>query len=75
MELNDCVKVILTQRGADIVNTVNSGYKERAPILEWKTDYKAGDTYKTELWDICAMFGPFSRWGAEATFTQLEKDK
>ena len=75
MELNDCIKVTLTQRGADILNTRFAGCNERMPGLDWKTDYKRGDCYKSELWDICAIFGPYLYWGAVPVFTDLEIDK
>lgn len=75
MELNDCVKVILTQRGADILNAMNSNYKEQIPSLNWRTDYKDGDTYKTSLWSLFADFGNYMCAGAEITFTKLEYDK
>ena len=75
MELNDHVKVILTQRGADILNTINANYKKQLPTYTWMTDYKAGDTYRTELWNLFTIFGPFAYYGAHNSFTNLEYDR
>lgn len=75
MELNDKVKYILTQKGADVINKENKEMREligkdTAPYL--RTDYKEGDVYCTQLWDLFMMFGPYTCAGAEILFTDLE---
>lgn len=72
MELSDTVLIKLTAFGADILNDINAQMQRHCPDLNWKTDYKAGDYYKTELWSLFNDFGENCCAGSEIVFTNLE---
>ncbi len=73
MELNDNVQVTLTERGAKILNETNASMKLLCPNMNWKTDYKGGDEYSTQLWDIIGQFGSCCSAGSELVFTSLKE--
>ncbi len=74
--VNDYVKVELTQLGADILNRNNA--KSNASMtfvgidLALKTDYKAGEWYKDQFLDILRLFGDYFILGSEAPFMYYE---
>ena len=73
MELNDVVEVTLTQEGANIINKGNKASISYFPSLKLRTDYKAGDKYKTELHDLFYKFEVHCCPDNELLFTNLTK--
>lgn len=61
IDLNDTVSVELTEWGATYLNAMNT-FKEMTTPQEchYKTDYKAGDVYKKQLWQLILRV---QRWG------------
>lgn len=74
MELNDIVQVKLTERGAKIINEQNASLKLTNPSLSFKTDYKKGDIYRNELWEVFRNFGNSCYMGVELPFVNLIKE-
>lgn len=74
--VNDYVKVELTQLGADILNRHNARSNESMTFvgidLALKVDYKAGDWYKDQFWSILRLFGDYFILGSEAPFMYYE---
>ena len=66
--------MILTEDGARVLNLNAQEIMDKYPLVQLKNDYKEGDVYKTELWQIMAYFGPKSCNGAPILFTNLEKE-
>lgn len=57
MELQDRVTVTLTEYGAKKLNECNKNFNDRCPkIKPFKTDYKEGDLFTSELHDIINNF-------------------
>lgn len=61
INLNQSATVILSQRGADILNAENKKWNDffKAKNIEHgsKEDYKKGDSYKGQLWSMFQTFG------------------
>lgn len=57
IDLNDTVSVELTEWGAAYLNATNI-FKEITTTQKYhyKTDYKAGDVYKSQLWELILEF-------------------
>lgn len=58
--MNKTVAVTLTQHGAEILNKSRAATKEGLPeaAQEWfKSDYKAGEEYRAQLWSLMQDFG------------------
>ena len=74
--VNDYVKVELTELGANILNKHNARSNENMAAigidLVSKTDYKAGDWYKDQFWSILRLFGDYFILGSEAPFMYYE---
>ena len=73
MELNDNIQVVLTEFGATFLNTENKKMTKLAPSRNWKTDYKEGDIYTTQLWGLFVIFRDACSLGVKLPFTNLEK--
>ena len=43
IDLNDQVRVVLTEYGANSINKRNTQYNKTYPTINWKMDYKEGD--------------------------------
>ena len=71
MELNDTVEVTLTQEGANIINKINRDTLAYFPSLEIRTDYKEGDKYKEQLYELFYKFGVHCCPGSNLVFTNL----
>ncbi len=56
MNLNDNVKIILTETGADIKNAREKYYESIIPNYKART-YKEGCEVKTQLWCLFEEFG------------------
>lgn len=57
MELQDRVTVTLTEHGAKILNKINNEFNDRCKkVKPFKTDYKEGDLFTSELYDIINTF-------------------
>lgn len=55
VNLNDNVKVILTQYGANKLNAMRSSFYKKFPgLFHW---YEEGETYVTQLWTLMEEFG------------------
>lgn len=55
IDLNDTVSVELSEWGATYLNAMNTFNKMISPIETYplyKTNYKAGDIYKDQLWQL-----------------------
>ena len=74
--VNDYVKVELTELGANILNKHNARSNENMAAigidLVSKTDYKAGDWYKDQFWSILRLFGEHFILWSEAPFVNYE---
>lgn len=74
--VNDYVKVELTELGANVLNKHNARSNESMAAigidLVSKTDYKAGDWYKDQFWSILRLFGEHFILGSEAPFVNYE---
>lgn len=61
INLNQQATVILTQRGADILNADNKENNKKLHTFGYgnlyKEDYKEGDSYKGQLWCLFETFG------------------
>lgn len=79
MELNDNVVVTLTEVGAKILNehyeSMNLVYKSVTCSNDniFSTDFKEGDYFSAELWEMFYIFGNHCMMGADIAFTNLEK--
>lgn len=74
IDLNDTVTVELTEWGAVYLNALNTYKSEIAtgkPV--YKTDYKKGDVYKGQLWQLILDFKDGFRFDKEKVFKQLTK--
>ena len=57
MELQDRVTVVLTQYGANVLNQKNKEFNDMCPkIKPLKTNYKEGDLFTSNLYDIINSF-------------------
>lgn len=74
IDLNDTVSVELTEWGAAYLNATNI-FKEITTTQKWhyKTDYKAGDVYKSQLWELILEFKDGIRFDKEKAFNKLKK--
>jgi len=75
MDLNDTVTVTLTAKGAEILNKENEEIAKRVPSYNWKTDYKDGDEYRTQLWSLFGHFGAYCYAGGQHCFNDLQPYK
>lgn len=72
--MNDFVKVRLSNKGAEIKNMINSKTNkffednEIKDIKKLKEDYIEGDIYEGQLWEIMSEFGECLIVGGEAPF-------
>lgn len=61
INLNQQATVILTQRGADILNAENKKWNDffhyKGIERFSKEDYKAGEVYRNQLWSLFETFG------------------
>lgn len=75
MNLNDFATIVLTKRGAEVLNADHRRMAETFPRkgITWKTDYKEGDVYKNILWLILNIFSECFENGDHPPFTDLEK--
>lgn len=72
MDLNDIVQIILTQKGADIVNKRNKDINAYNVHRNFKTDYKAEDMYSDQLWEIFNIFGDHCNIGEDLPFKSMK---
>lgn len=74
IDLNDTVSVELTEWGATYLNATNI-FKEITTTQKchYKTDYKAGDVYKNQLWELILEFKDGIRFDKEKPFNKLKK--
>lgn len=61
VNLNDTITVNLSERGARILNE----YFNQFDIVK---NYKEGDIFKTQLWDLMNIFGPYMVMGFDIPF-------
>lgn len=72
MELQDRVTVTLTEHGAKILNKCNKEFNDRYPKIKlFKTDYKGGDLFTSELYDIINSFNGHFNPGCYVCFTNI----
>ena len=72
MELQDRVTVTLTEHGAKILNKCNKEFNDRYPKIKlFKTDYKGGDLFTRELYDIINIFKDHFGPGCYICFTNI----
>lgn len=74
IDLNDTVNVELTEWGATYLNGMNT-FKEMITQQKchYKTDYKAGDVYKNQLWQLILEFKDGIKFDKEKAFNKLAK--
>ena len=70
--INEYCSFTLTQTGAEILNKHNSEsnarFEQLGIDLRLKTNYKADDMFKDQLWSIMRLFGGDCDLGKEAPF-------
>lgn len=74
IDLNDTVTVELTEWGAvylNALNTYKSEFTTGKPI--YKTDYKKGDIYRNQLYQLIAEFKDGIRFDKPKPFNKLKK--
>ena len=72
MELQDRVTVTLTGHGARILNERNKEFNNRWPKMKpFKTDYKEGDLFTSELHDIINSFEGHFHVGCNVCFKNI----
>ncbi|MCI1681434.1 MAG: hypothetical protein LKI39_02635 [Bacteroides sp.] len=72
MELNDIVRVTLTEYGAKVLNKKNKKLNDEYPYIGFRSNYKKGDVKKGQLWSVLNNFSYDA--GGEVPFTNLEKE-
>lgn len=74
IDLNDTVSVILTKWGATCLNARNM-YKNETDTVKpiYKVDYKEGDVYEGQLWQLILDFKDGFRFDKEKVFKKLTK--
>lgn len=71
VNLNDYVTVVLSQKGADILNQQEAFYNAR--IMKYNPKfYMKGDTYKSQLHSLMYDFGDCCYPGADSPFLNCE---
>ena len=73
IDLNDTVSVELTEWGATYLNAMNTFKNIINPHCHYKTDYKAGDVYKNQLWQLILEFKDGIKFDKEKAFNKLAK--
>lgn len=73
MELNDMVRITLTEKGAEILNNSANDLNRAFPTVQFKANFKSGDNYEVVLWKVFEEFGGYCSAGANIVFTNLEK--
>lgn len=73
IDLNDTVSVELTEWGATYLNVMNTFKNIINPHCHYKTDYKAGDVYKNQLWQLILEFKDGIKFDKEKAFNKLAK--
>lgn len=74
IDLNDTVNVELTEWGATYLNGMNTFKKMiTQQKCHYKTDYKAGDVYKNQLWQLILEFKDGIKFDKEKAFNKLAK--
>lgn len=71
MNLNDNVSVILTQRGAEIMNEREHYFSRIIPNYKEHV-YHAGEEYKTQLWCLFKNFGNYISITCQIPFEKNE---
>lgn len=64
INLNDRVKVVLRERGAEVLNKRMDQMRKVSPNTSWPS-YKVGDTFEAGLWEIAQKFGPAMQLGLD----------
>lgn len=74
--MNDTVSVELTEWGAAYLNATNI-FKEITTTQKWhyKTDYKAGDVYKSQLWELQRLLIKEERYEEADKIGKIIKDE
>lgn len=73
IDLNDTVSVELTEWGATYLNAMNTFKNIINPHCHYETDYKAGDVYKKQLWQLILEFKDGIKFDKEKAFNKLAK--
>lgn len=74
--MNDSIAVVLTKRGAEMLNDYNKASNRRFPkCYPDATDYKEGDVFEGQMWCIFERFPDKWHIGADAPFTRIMKRK
>lgn len=76
IDLNDTVSVELSEWGATYINAINTFNQMIFPTecrSLCKTNYKAGDIYKDQLWQLILDFKDGIRIDKEKPFNKLKK--
>jgi len=72
INLNQYCTVILSQAGADFLNKLNAQCNETrwiySELFQFRTDYKQGEEYSSQLWAIMEKFGQAVSLGLSAPF-------
>lgn len=73
VNLNDEVKVILTEIGAKILNKREDYFSRIIPNYEVRT-HKKGESYETQLWCLFEIFGEYTSITCKPFFESNEID-
>ena len=72
IKLNQYCTVILSQAGADFLNKLNAQCNETrwiySELFQFRTDYKQGEEYSSQLWSVMEKFGQAVSLGVAAPF-------
>ena len=79
LNVNRIARVTLTEAGAKIINNylktddvIQHLTKDQIKTLFGRTEFNAGDTYKSALWDIMHIFGKHMYMGCNIPFVNNE---
>lgn len=74
IDLNDTVSIELTEWGATYLNAMNTFKEMTFPQgCHYKTDYKVGDVYKKQFWQLLLEFKDGIKFNKEKAFNKLTK--
>jgi len=76
INLNQYCTVTLSQAGADFLNNLNTKCNETkwiyGDLFKFRTDYKQGEQYSSQLWAIMEKFGQAVSLGFASPFEGCE---
>lgn len=70
ININDYVKVKLTDRGREILKTQHEDLRKQCPFLSEEPSYKTDEDgwSQFQMWDLMVKFGPYIFMGCDLPF-------